>query len=142
MKTLAAVALGTMLTAPPGVVAGIWIADRSPTTELISMKVPRPVKPGGQMEVEYQIDRVKICDRLVRREIFDGDGNLFTLGVQPQPVFNRSGRFEFTQIVHIPEGARPGIGRYNVTIYDRCNPVQRLWPLVSSRSTEILIAEP
>ncbi|MDX6807138.1 hypothetical protein [Terrihabitans rhizophilus] len=57
-------------------------------------------------------------------------------------MFNRSGRYEFTQIVFVPPGARPGLGRYNVTIYDRCNPVQQWWPLVSTRSAEILIAEP
>jgi hypothetical protein len=121
---------------------GVWIGDRNETTELISMRVPRPVQPGGQMEVEYQINRVKVCDRIVRREIVDGEGNLFTLGAQPQPVFNRKGLYEFVQVVNIPLGARPGLGRYNVTIYDRCNPVQQWWPIVSHRSADILIAHP
>jgi hypothetical protein len=142
MRTLVAALIGTLIAAPPAVVLGSWIADRGQTTELISMKVPRPVRPGGQMEVEYQINRLRICDRLIRREIIDGENNLFTLGVQAAPVFNRGGRYEYTQIVSIPPGARPGLGRYSVWIYDRCNPVQQWWPLVSSRSAEILIAEP
>lgn len=125
-----------------GATIGVWIGDRGQTTELISMNVPVPVKPGGQMEVRYEINRVKICDRIVRREIIDGEGSLFTLGVQSQPTLTRSGRYEFIQIVSVPAGARPGVGRYNVTIYDYCNPIHRWWPLVSTRSAEILIAQP
>jgi hypothetical protein len=122
------------------VALALWTVDRDPTMEAISVQAPKAVRPGGQLEVAYRVNRFRICDRQVFREIIDGAGNRHILGIQPNPVPSPRGFDAYTSLVAVPLTVQPGEGEYRVAIEDYCNPLHYLWPLRTFIEVPIIIA--
>lgn len=117
---------------------GIWLGDRNPTMSVVSVRT-EPTEPGALLEVAYRINRFRLCNRNVYREIIDGDGLRHVLGSQQRPSPAALGYDAYTQLVYVPTAVRPGSGSYRVTIEDYCNPIHYLWPIVTSINTGITI---
>lgn len=128
------------VTAAIGTTIGLWLGDNNPSTEIVSVAVMRPVQPGGQMMVTYRVNRYRLCDRTVFREIIDGEGMRHVLGEQVRPSPGALGYDEYVQPVHVPPSVSPGEGEYRVTVREFCNPLRKFWPITRSIRVPILIA--
>lgn len=121
-------------------VAGVWTADRGAVIQIVETRADKPVKPGGQLQIVYRVNRFRVCQRQVFREIIDGQGLRHVLGIQPNPVPGPLGYDSYTVLVAVPPVVQPGLGEYRVTIEDYCNPLHYMWPLVTHIKVPILIS--
>lgn len=135
LKVLFFAAVGVMTA-----VLALWTVDRSPTLQVVSAHATKPVRPGGQLEVAYRVNRFRLCDRQVFREIIDGAGFRHILGIQPNPVPNPLGFDSYTSLIAVPLTAQPGLGKYRVTVENYCNPLHYMWPIRSGVTVDIVIA--
>ncbi|MGA0595595.1 hypothetical protein [Enterovirga sp. CN4-39] len=124
------VTLGTVgLTAG---ILGLWVAQREPPVRILRATVLTPqVPPGGQLRIEYDVERVKSCGLRVDRLFYDKDRvrkPLEPLEWNVDP--GRIGRDTLRVVVDVPRSFAEGRAIYRTIARYECNLVHRLWPII------------
>lgn len=110
---------------------GMFMADRTPPTIVYAVDVLTPqVPPGGQLKVEYTVNRARSCATNVERILFDAQRVRVPLEdmefkAAPGPM----GPDKYISAVSIPTGFARGEAKYRVLTTYRCNPIHALWPI-------------
>jgi len=113
-----------------------WVTDRYPPVETIRIEIdPRPVQPGEQMKVQYDVIRHRVCETLYFQTLIDGAGvrwDLPELRLEVRPT--DLGEERRAVAVTIPDKSAVGNAIYRNLRRYYCNPLQRLfnWPIVTA----------
>jgi len=123
-------------------VLGFWVIDRNPPSTVIRATVATSdVKPGGDLQVAYEIVRYRSCRTTINRFLIDSTQARFTLddlrlAGAPGPL----GRDWYITTLPIPLNFAPGKARYRVVSSYVCNPIHLISPIITeARDIEFVV---
>ncbi|EJN04215.1 hypothetical protein [Phyllobacterium sp. YR531] len=106
---------------------GIMVADRQPPifyikASALSVSVPQ----GGTIEVEFEVERSRICSSTVKRWLVDSAGTRHSITNFTVGSNLKKGREVYQRSITIPANAAVGTAYYEVKLEFACNVIQRL----------------
>lgn len=111
-----------------------WSMDREPMViEITAVAVDDSASaPGGDLTVEWQIQKVKVCPQHAQNVLIDSHGTRHVFPPRPARTSKQigalTGKFQYA----IPVAAAPGRAVLQTIMFQRCNPVQHVWPVTIS----------
>lgn len=113
-------------------VAGYWALDREFPRVVLSGKInPIHATPGGVLHVEWQVNALRSCTGRALRTL-EGDCGVYLLydGPIAIPGVTIGVQFPLLLNVTLPETVSKGRCEYHTTLYQYCNPLHHVFPLV------------
>lgn len=110
---------------------GTMVADRQPPiVYLKAVALSDTVPQGGSIEIEFEVNRSRICSSNVKRWLVDAAQTRHSITSFTVGSNLKKGREVYQRTITIPENAAVGPAYYEVKLEFACNVIQRLgWPL-------------
>jgi hypothetical protein len=110
----------------------MWLDTQPPTVVLKMEILNEPVRPGGELKIKYTVYRLRSCETSIDRLLFDHEKQRviledLTFNGAPGPL----GESNYVAQVPIPRSFATGPATYRVVSRYVCNPLQRIWPIVT-----------
>lgn len=107
------------------------LLDRSPPITYQRAEALAPSVPaGGSIEVEFEVNRDRICPSTVKRWLVDAAGTRHSITNFTVGSNLKRGKEVYQRSITVPENAAIGPAYYEVKLEFACNIIQRLgWPL-------------
>lgn len=125
-----------------GPIVSMLVWSRSPPFVFVSGSVaPAAAKPGdpiplhitagGNAAITITLKWSRLCELESVRIVQDGEHKDWKIPSPPStPPHTLDPRpLPSVRVINIPAGATPGAAHYRATVYLRCNPLDRLWPI-------------
>lgn len=122
-----------------GSTLGFWSADREPPTRFMRSEViTKVVQPGGELRIEYSVQRLRSCQTHFDRVLYDSENARTDLqdidfAASPGPM----GESQFILTIPIPRNFAQGKGRYKTIASYICNPLQRAFSPIVVTSDDV-----
>jgi hypothetical protein len=119
-----------------------WASDRTPPADIIVMDTPTSGYQAGEyLTIEWALNGdTDHCKIDVKSKIVDSAGYVYEL-YEPKEKTTREGHNGLLNTQYrLPEAFPSGRGKYTIEVSYRCNPIQRIWPVVASTQTNFTVA--
>ena len=109
----------------------LLVTDNQPPLQYVSARaIEKEVAQGGELNVEYEVFRSKICESTVRRYVVDAAGEQWSVTNYTVGSNLKAGKEVYQRKITVPLGTALGVATYEVKLEYRCNIMQVwLWPL-------------
>jgi hypothetical protein len=118
--------------------------DRTPPITYEGARAIQPtVKRGGNLDVEFQVFRTRICPTVAKRWVIDAEGIKHAIPSYTVGMKLLAGRETYQRSITVPENAAIGRAWYEVTLNYYCNFLHKVgWPIVvNSPPIEFTVSE-
>lgn len=129
---LAAITLLSLIAFWSGLV-GFWVQDRAVPVKGKAVDIVGPVYPGGRLLVRWNVHRDRACAATRQELIVDVQGVRWLIAAQTYSgPAGPLGDDSFITQTPLPADIPTGAATMRVTLSFVCNPIHRLWPIVST----------